>query len=121
MALLPHFERNALKILILNPFSANPISRLMKESLSLLRNYNKARLSLVSVGPSRLSRNGADVLTGERSAFATTGGMALHDFWQKRWPTIRHEGTLVTAADGKKPSGTRRREQAPSAISFVVV
>jgi len=26
--------------------------------------------------------------------------MALHDFWQKRWPTIRHEGTLVTAADG---------------------
>jgi hypothetical protein len=47
--------------------------------------------------------------------------MALHDFWQKRWPTIRHEGTLVTAADGKTPSGTRRREQAPSAISFVVV
>src|SRR6266496_562383 len=36
------------------------------------------------------------------SAFviAMTGGMALHDFWQKGWPTIRHEGTLVTAADG---------------------
>src|SRR5262249_56377797 len=33
----------------------------MKESLPLLRNYNKARISLVSVGPSRLSRNGADV------------------------------------------------------------
>jgi len=31
---------------------------------------------------------------------AMTGGMALHDFWQKGWPTIRHEGTLVTAADG---------------------
>jgi uncharacterized protein len=31
---------------------------------------------------------------------AMTGGMALHDFWQKGWPTIRHEGTLVTTADG---------------------
>lgn len=31
---------------------------------------------------------------------AMTGGMALHDFWQKGWPRIRHEGTLVTAADG---------------------
>jgi hypothetical protein len=27
-------------------------------------------------------------------------GMALHDFWQKRWPAIRHQGTLVTSADG---------------------
>jgi uncharacterized protein len=31
---------------------------------------------------------------------AMTAGMALHDFWQKHRPTIRHEGTLVTAADG---------------------
>ena len=31
---------------------------------------------------------------------AMTGGIALQDFWQKRWPTIRHEATLVTAADG---------------------
>jgi uncharacterized membrane protein YedE/YeeE len=31
---------------------------------------------------------------------AMTGGMALHDFWPKRRPMIRHEGTLVTAADG---------------------
>ena len=31
---------------------------------------------------------------------AMTGGMAVHDFWQKGWPMIRHEGTLVTAADG---------------------
>jgi hypothetical protein len=57
----PAFRKKCTEILILNPFSANPISGLMKESLSLLRNYNKARLSLVSVGPSRLSRNGADV------------------------------------------------------------
>ena len=31
---------------------------------------------------------------------AMVTGMALHDFWQKRWLTIRHEGTLVTSADG---------------------
>jgi uncharacterized membrane protein YedE/YeeE len=30
---------------------------------------------------------------------AMTAGMALHDFWQKHRPTIRHEGTLVTATD----------------------
>src|SRR4029453_1761947 len=37
---------------------------------------------------------------------AMTGGMALHDFWQKGWPTIGHEGTLVTAADGGRWSPT---------------
>jgi uncharacterized protein len=27
-------------------------------------------------------------------------GMALHDFWQKSWPIIRHERILVRSADG---------------------
>jgi uncharacterized protein len=28
------------------------------------------------------------------------GGMALHDFWQKSRPEVRHEETLATATDG---------------------
>ena len=31
---------------------------------------------------------------------AMTAGMALHDFWPKRRPTIRHAGTPAMAADG---------------------
>src|SRR5262249_24269720 len=41
----PHFEWNALNSK--DRFSANPLSRPMKESLSLLRNYNKARCPLL--------------------------------------------------------------------------
>jgi len=33
-------------------------------------------------------------------AVAMVVGMALHDFWPKRRPIIRHEGILVATADG---------------------
>jgi uncharacterized protein len=31
---------------------------------------------------------------------AMAGGMALRDFWQERWPTVRDGGTPATATDG---------------------